>query len=76
MNWQPIESYRVPEFSAETWYRGGPRVLLWNGNYADIGTYGYTQKGKGRWRDHMGRITIPTHWMPLPSGPISNTPTE
>jgi hypothetical protein len=76
VNWQPIETYPLPEFDAKTWYRNGPRVLLWTGNYATIGSYGYTQKGKGRWQD-QGRTTVPTHWMPLPSNPdTSSAPTS
>ena len=68
MNWQPIETFPLPEFVAKDWHKPGPRVLLWINRYAIIGSYGYTQRGKGRWQEY-GRTCVPTHWMPLPSAP-------
>ncbi len=67
MNWQPIETAPLYPFAKETWFKNGPRYLLWTGGVT-IGSYGYTERGKGRWQDHMGNIN-PTHWMPLPEPP-------
>jgi hypothetical protein len=65
--WQPIETAPFFAFNKETWYKNGPRYLLFAG-YEVIGSYGYTEKGKGRWQAD-GRIINPTHWMPLPERP-------
>jgi hypothetical protein len=67
MNWQPIESAPEFPFDQEKWFLNGPRYLLWAGNVT-IGSYSYTEKGKGRWRNWIGVIQ-PTHWMPLPPPP-------
>ena len=66
--WQPISTYPLPEFDVVHWYKSTPRVLIWDG-FVRLASYGYTQKGKGRWRDHDVRICHPTHWMPLPIAP-------
>lgn len=67
MEWQPIETAPEYKFDPNRWYMNGPHYLLWVG-FVTIGSYGYTQKGKGRWQNHNGNI-IPTHWMPLPPPP-------
>jgi hypothetical protein len=67
--WRPIETAPVEPFDAASWYmNASPSVLVWQGSYCVIATYGYTKQGKGRWRDHRGNIE-PTHWMPLPAPP-------
>jgi len=66
--WMPIASCPEFPFEKDTWFRDGPSYLLWTGSYCTIGAYGYTQRGKGRWRSYHGTIT-PTHWMHLPVGP-------
>ena len=66
--WRPIDTCPPFPFDKETWFKDGPRYLLWVGGYCTIGSYGYTQKGKGRWRNYLGSIH-PTHWMPLPEAP-------
>ena len=65
--WQPIETCPLPAFDPEKWYRNGPSVLLWT-HWVSVGSYGYTQTGKGRWQI-VGRTVHPTHWMPLPDPP-------
>ena len=66
--WKPIKDISVFEFDSEKWYNDGPRYLLWAGHHITIGSYGYTKKGKGRWRNSLGNIN-PTHFMPLPAPP-------
>ena len=66
-DWQPIETCPPFPFNQAKWFMDGPRYLLWIGQ-CTIGAYGYTEKGKGRWRNYVGGIT-PTHWMPLPKAP-------
>lgn len=65
--WRPMETCPPFEFDQANWFKDGPRYLLWVG-HCTIGSYGYTEKGKGRWRNHFGNIH-PTHWMPLPEAP-------
>lgn len=67
MDWQPIETAPIQAFNQEKWFVSGESLLLWT-NYAVIGNYGYTERGKGRWQAY-GRIINPTHWMPLPAAP-------
>lgn len=70
MNWQPIATAPIEPFDKEFWYRPhSPRLLVWCGRWAEIATYDYTERGKGRWLDVTGRVTKPTHWMPLPNAP-------
>lgn len=68
MTWQPIETYPVPPFTADKWFMNGDRCLIAIG-YVDMGSYGFTQKGKGRWQNTLGHNCAPTHWMPLPDKP-------
>jgi len=72
--WQPIETAPPYPFVAEKWFQNGPRYLLWDG-FATIGSYGYTQKGKGRWQGWRGTIN-PTYWQPLPAAPVARTADE
>lgn len=65
--WKKIETAPIQPFVKDRWYMDGERVLLWN-NGVSIGSYSYTAKGKGRWRNWGGTIN-PTHWMPLPEAP-------
>ena len=69
--WQPIETAPAYPFVKERWYVDGPRYLLSTGSSVFIGQYGYTERGKGRWQDHYGRICQPTHWMPLHAAPTA-----
>lgn len=71
--WKPIEKLDIPPFDTGEWYRDVARVLVVCGEYSwvQIATYGYTQKGKGRWQDQHGRICHPTHYMPLPDPPTT-----
>lgn len=69
--WQPIETAPAYPFVKERWYVDGPRYLLSTGSSVFIGQYGYTERGKGRWQDHYGRVCQPTHWMPLPAAPTA-----
>lgn len=68
MDWKPISECPEFKFSQEDWYLNGPRYLLWIG-YQVIGSYGYTEKGKGRWKRDNGYVIEPTHYMDLPDGP-------
>ena len=69
MDWKAIETAPIEPFNKEKWFMSHtPSLLLWNGYYCEIGTYGYTQRGKGRWLVD-GRVFHPTHWMPLPDAP-------
>jgi len=65
--WQPIETFPIHTFDKETWYKDGHSYLFWTGHVV-IGAYGYTQKGKGRFRSWYGNI-LPSYWMPLPESP-------
>jgi hypothetical protein len=65
--WQPIETAPPFPFNQERWFHNGPRMLLCSGRVVFIGSYGYTQKGKGRWQNEHGRNCYPTAWMPLPA---------
>lgn len=67
--WQPIETVPPYPFVQKDWFISGPRYLLWQ-YFAFTGSYGYTERGKGRWIDPNGRIVNPTHWMPLPDAPL------
>lgn len=68
--WLPITGVPPYPFIQERWYMSGPRYLLWNGNWATIGQYGYTERGKGRWQCSVfNRVIAPTHFMPLPPPP-------
>ena len=61
MNWKPISEAAIKPFDAKQWYMPhSPRYLLWLGSYATIGSYEYTKKGKGRWRND--REVYPTHF--------------
>lgn len=74
--WLPIETAPITPFEKETWYRNVCRVVVWGGNYVDIGIYGYTERGKGRWQSAtLNYIIKPTHWMPMPAGPASDVAT-
>ena len=73
MNWQPIADFQLPPFEPKNWYVSGPRILAWTGHYVEPMRYGYTQKGKGRWTDTLGRVANPTHWMPMPDGPTDTS---
>lgn len=69
--WRPISEVPVRPFDKDKWYLNALRCL---GNvsvngYVDIISYGYTERGKGRWQDSNGRICIPTHFQPLPLPP-------
>lgn len=69
MDWKTIDSAPIDPFNADKWFMPhSPRLLLWLGNAAVIGNYGFTRKGKGRWSDWHGIIN-PTHWMELPEPP-------
>jgi hypothetical protein len=69
--WQPIETYPLPPFDKDKWFMSGERVLIVKGGMTvSIGNYGYTERGKGRWRDAMGYTCSPTHWMRLPEPPL------
>ena len=68
MKWEPIETAPVKPYDEATWFVSGPAVLLWNGNWCEIGSYSYTRKGSGRWRSMHG-VVFATHWMPLPEPP-------
>lgn len=61
---KPIETCPKPLFDPEKWYVAGPKYLLWDGRWV-IGSYEYTEKGKGRWVAN-GRVIHPTHWEFLP----------
>ena len=68
MEWQPIETAPIKDFDKKMWFRPhSERMLLWD-RFAVIGSYNFTEKGKGRWQTQHGNIT-PTHWMPLPPAP-------
>lgn len=72
MQWQLIETAPIKEFDKEHWFvPHSPFLLLTNGHRVFIGSYEFTEKGKGRWRDHYG-TAYPTHWMPLPELPSNN----
>jgi len=66
--WESIETAPIQPFNQKEWFKSGERLLLWTGNYAVIGQYGYTERGIGRWQT-SGRNFIPTHWQPLPTPP-------
>ena len=66
--WQPIETAPIEPFNKDKWFMAhSPRLLLWKGHVV-IGSYNYTERGKGRWQDNYGNCE-PTHWMPLPDEP-------
>lgn len=73
VGWQPIESAPLPSFDKSKWYMEAFACL---GAKADhvFGrvSYGYTERGKGRWQDARGYLCQPTHWMPLPAPPTSH----
>ena len=66
--WQPIETAPIGTFNPSKWYLDTLRCLVVSG-YVDIATYGFTSRGKGRWKNSMDRICYPTHWMLLPEPP-------
>lgn len=67
--WRPISEAPIQPFDAKNWFmRHSDYLLLWVAYGCVIGSYGYTQKGKGRWQGPHGTIK-PTHWMPLPGKP-------
>ena len=69
--WQPIATAPIEDFKPKLWYeRHSPPLLLWTG-WCEVGSYGYTERGKGRWRGQHGRIITPSYWMPLPEPPTS-----
>jgi hypothetical protein len=71
--WQPIETAPIEPFNKAKWFSSfSPRLLLWNG-YCQIGTYGFTERGKGRWTAN-GHVLNPTHWMALPDPPDEQAP--
>ncbi|WP_445322869.1 DUF551 domain-containing protein [Ramlibacter sp. AN1015] len=73
--WQPIETAPTGPFDYDRWFMPhSPRLLLWVGEYAVIGTYNFTERGKGRWQGPLGNIS-PTHWMPLPAPPSKGVDT-
>lgn len=68
--WQPIETAPIRPFDPEKWYMAhSDRLLVWNGHRADIATYNFTQKGKGKWHSGGRIVDSLTHWMPLPEPP-------
>lgn len=69
MEWQPIATAPIPVFDEATWFTCCFRCLIYRPNYVDVGTYSYTNKGKGRWMGSSGYVTNPTHWIPLPDAP-------
>jgi hypothetical protein len=68
--WQPIETAPIEPFDQKRWFMAhSERLLLYRvGGWVTIGTYNFTEKGKGRWQHYLGNIE-PTHWMPLPEPP-------
>lgn len=67
--WQPIETVPAFPFVQEKWFKTGPRYLLAERSRVFIGSYSYTERGKGRWQDLVSKNCEPTHWMPLPAAP-------
>jgi len=70
--WRPIESAQIEPFKKAEWFKPhSAKMLLCTalGGHIYIGNYGYTQRGKGRWRDSGGYIRAPQFWMPLPTAP-------
>jgi hypothetical protein len=69
MEWQPIETAPIETFNKERWFMAHSEpLLLWLGGYITLGSYHYTERGKGRWQNHLGNCK-PSHWMPLPPPP-------
>jgi hypothetical protein len=66
--WQPIETAPIEPFNKEKWFERHSPSLLVFANYIQIASYGYTERGKGRWIGGLG-VIAPTHWMPLPNKP-------
>lgn len=68
MKWLPIETCPIKPFDKDRWFLPhSDNVLLYAG-FSVIGSYSFTEKGKGRWRSWNGAIS-PTHWMLLPPPP-------
>ena len=67
--WQKIETYPLPEFEKEHWWKSTDRVLLVENETVTIGWYCFTSKGKGRWKLIQGYIGKPTYWAPIPEKP-------
>ena len=70
--WQPIETAPIKPFDKEHWYKAHSKTLLLgyaNNSRIYMGSYHFTEKGKGRFLDHQGYVAKPTHWMPLPPPP-------
>jgi len=67
--WKPISEAPEYPFVQKNWYMNGPRMLLVERTKVFIGSYGYTERGKGRWQDEYGRNCHPLYWMPLPPPP-------
>ena len=66
--WEPIDTCPIQPFNVDRWYVSGQMVLVFAGGCVSIAQYGYTRKGKGRWKNWLG-VCEPTHWMPLPEPP-------
>jgi hypothetical protein len=69
--WQPIETCPLQPFLKEKWFYDVARVLVvYNRKHVGIASYGYTERGKGRWKtESTQHVITPTHWMPLPDPP-------
>ena len=68
-DWKPISSYPIHPFDADRWYMDGAPHLLYTG-FVQVGRYGYTSRGKGRFTSSgYGSVIKPSHWMELPEPP-------
>lgn len=69
-DWQPIETVELPPFVKENWFMDAFKCLgARSGYFMGQITYGYTERGKGRWKDARGYICTPEFWMPAPAPP-------
>ena len=57
--WQPIETVPKGVFVLGFWSGGGHMGVV---EYSEAGEY---------WREALGEVSEPTHWMPLPEPPKS-----
>jgi hypothetical protein len=67
--WFPITEAPVEPFDQERRFLAHSRAFLVWANWAQIATYHYTKRGKGRWKSQSGHVIQPTHFAYLPKGP-------
>lgn len=71
-----IEGLVSPWRDIESAPKDGEKILISNANWPTKVRVGYWSEDFREWRDYGAIFLQPTHWMPLPAGPVKSVMTE